>query len=229
MEQEAPSYGPDLPDIDWSFTEDSALMTAIGQSVARVSWRGTVAYEDLYQEAMVYLAQRPGIVAQGPLRVYMRLLDYLGDKWRNALKIEDATSFLSASDWEDTLSFETGGLQPDEFADMRYPKELVEVLLEAMFNGWAVRDEHRPDPDMPRAKPNPKTSNTIVAHRIDMERAWAANLLTPWQKTLIYCHYGLGYTKTALAELSGVNRHKVTREIQRGVDTVCAHLNGGNW
>ena len=106
----------------------------------------------------------------------------------------------------------------------RYEREEVEGLLQAMFNGWIIDNEHRPDADMPRATPDHSKSNSIWAWKIDIERAYAT--LAGEQKALLQEHFGNGVSIPALAVVTNWTTGEVRGVIEGAVSDLLDYLNG---
>jgi hypothetical protein len=62
-----------------------------------------------------------------------------------------------------------------------YDRELVERLIPAVWDSsyaYGMDEPRPPDPDMPRARPNPKWGCTLFAHLADIQMGWRHAPLT---------------------------------------------------
>ncbi|UJQ86462.1 hypothetical protein SEA_SUNSETPOINTE_44 [Streptomyces phage SunsetPointe] len=123
------------------------------------------------------------------------------------------------------------GPQPRAKSGGGYDRRLVETLLPTVWDGAAVyglKNDQAPDPDMPKAATNPKESNTLWAHLIDIRTAWnwAKNTLPLAELQVVFMRYGLDRKVEDIAEFQGVNKGTVSRRAERAVGKITAHLNG---
>lgn len=210
----------------WTFTNNPEVMAILRRASAESARAYSGDIDDLIQEASMFMATRPELINSTPGQIYLQVLRYLNQNFsKPGADIRAATSGRTVEEWELDLGDDFGGLAPDPFAGMAYPEALVATLLEAMWNGWVVRDEFRPDSDMPRARPNPKTSGTILAHKIDIERAWTNAPLTPGERTALRLTIGDGLTNVAAAAGMGLSDWSVGQYAKTGLAKMAAELN----
>ncbi|MEV4642800.1 hypothetical protein AB0J80_36210 [Actinoplanes sp. NPDC049548] len=110
-----------------------------------------------------------------------------------------------------------------------YTRELVEQLMPAVWDRDAARgmtNPTAPDPDMPRAKPNPKQSNTLYAHLADIHTAWHSAPLTLAERHALFFRYALDLPHTAIGVALGIRRQSATERIDSGIGRIVACLNG---
>lgn len=226
MSNHPPKTSDIATEADWTFTEDSEVVKAVATAARKIAQRRTtVAEDDLYQEGLLYLSVRPQLAVSHPARVYSWVVRYLAEQERVDSKHEAAVGGDTET-WEEEMGLYNNGMQDDKFAGMSYPEELVRVLLEAYWNGWTVVDEFRPDPDMPRAKPNPSRLGTDMAHRVDIGRALDSTPLSRTQRVALQLTIGEGMTQAAAAFGLGISQQATSKAIEQGLYLLCLQLNG---
>lgn len=110
-----------------------------------------------------------------------------------------------------------------------YTREMVEQLIPTIWNAEAVfgvPNPYAPDPDMPKAKANPKTANTLYAHLADIQVAWKRTPLVIEQRRAVFMHYGLDLNYAEIGREEGVTRSTAMRRTEVGVGRLVDHLNG---
>jgi hypothetical protein len=110
-----------------------------------------------------------------------------------------------------------------------YTRELVEQLLPAIWDRDTARgmiNPTAPDPDMPRAKANPKLGNTLYAHLADIHTAWRVAPLTLAERQALFFRYALDLPLTAIGVALGIRRQSATERIESGIGRLAAYLNG---
>lgn len=213
----------------WDFTANEDTMAALASAARVVAGRRSGSSEDdLYQEALLYLGVRPQLAVDHPAKIYRHTVRYLEQEERGNRADDLATSGGDPEEWEQEMGLYNNGMQDDPFGSMLYPEELVRVLLEAHWNGWTVVDEFRPDPDMPRSKPNPSRLGTDMAHRVDIGRALACTPLTTRQVQAIRLTIGDGLSQEAAGAGLGISQQAVDGHVRQALYLLCVQLNGVN-
>ena len=110
-----------------------------------------------------------------------------------------------------------------------YNRALVEHILPAVWDpeaAYGIKQENTPDADMPKAKANPKTANTLYAHIADIKQAWKRAELTTIERQSLLLRYGLDYGYEEIADVRGVRKQSAQEATERAVGKVTAWLNG---
>lgn len=90
---------------------------------------------------------------------------------------------------------------------------------------YGMKNETKPDPDMPKGHVDKKGSNFLV-HIADVRQAWKTADLTLDERRAVLLRYGLDMTFEEIADEFGVNKSTTQRRCERGVGKLAAHLNG---
>lgn len=203
-------------------------------------YREFVEYEDLLQDALIFVASMPDDVREcldpesgltlGVLkyRVEMDLID--GIKY-------DAKQRQRHQSFEQRYTDEEAGDYTPRLVsvDLRqeiggYTRELVESLIPAIWDEdycYGIRVENAPDADMPRGSTNKATGNTLGAHIADIKRAWEKTDLTAEEKQAILLCHGLDWTQRDAGYKLGVSQQAVSHRLYTGIGKMVAFLNGG--
>ena len=113
-----------------------------------------------------------------------------------------------------------------------YNRALVEKLLPCVWDGeaaYGLKNEQKPDDDMPKVASNPKTANTLYAHLADIKTAWKwveKGGIPIEEARALLLRFGLDLTQDEAAGYLDTHQRQVSRLIERGVGRVTAHLNG---
>lgn len=210
----------------WDFADNEEIVAAIqGATRKVVGWREGASEEDLLQDAMLYVAVRPELVANHPARIHHDVIRHLMAQDKKVVVIERA-EHLDINDLDADMGLFNHGMEGDPFEGSGYPQPLIRQLLEAMWNGWVVVDEYRPDGDMPRAKPNPSKSGNDMAHRVDIERAWRYAPLSNTTRMALQLTLGRGLTEEAAGVGLDMTRHGVSYHVKQGLYLIGLQLNG---
>lgn len=113
-----------------------------------------------------------------------------------------------------------------------YNRALVEQLLFSVWDPEAslgVRNPYAPDPDMPKARGNPKIQSPLPAHLADLRRGWERAPLTMPERRAMFCVHGADMTQTGAAKVLDLPRTTVIGQVERGVGKLVAWLNGDEW
>lgn len=112
---------------------------------------------------------------------------------------------------------------------MAYNRATVERVLPAIFDpdaAYGVKNEQRPDPDMPKGHVDKKKGSDFLVHLADLKTAWAKGPLSFEEKQALYMQYFLDCTQGIIASFQGVTQQAVSYRCERGVGKLAAHLNG---
>lgn len=110
-----------------------------------------------------------------------------------------------------------------------YDRPLVERLLPAVWDktfAYGMSDPTLPDPEMPRAKPDPKIGGAIFAHLADINIAWARAEVPQVERQALLMRYGLDWTMRDVGFNQGVDKGTASRRCERGVGRLVAFLSG---
>lgn len=110
-----------------------------------------------------------------------------------------------------------------------YKRPLVEHLLPAVWDqsyAFGMENPLSPDPDMPKAKPDPKVGGTIYAHLADIRRAWSRAEVPQVERQALLLHYALGWTDAEIGKHGGCGKSTICERRERGVGRLAAFLNG---
>lgn len=110
-----------------------------------------------------------------------------------------------------------------------YALDEIEELLPGVWDPTLVLnrvDPHAPDPDMPRATPNPAEGFTKVVELADIRRAWRLAPLALEQRRALFAVFGLHETTRGAEQLLGVDHTTVTRHKIAGLKVLYRFLNG---
>ena len=110
-----------------------------------------------------------------------------------------------------------------------YKRPLVEQLLPAVWDqsyAFGMENPFAPDPDMPKAKPDPKVGGTIYAHLADIRNAWAKADVPQVERQALLLHYGLGWNTREISLYMNEHKASSARRVERGVGRLAAFLNG---
>jgi DNA-directed RNA polymerase specialized sigma24 family protein len=115
---------------------------------------------------------------------------------------------------------------------MAYNRALVEHLLPAVWDqdaAYGIRNPHAPDHDMPKARPNPKTGNTIAAHLADIRSAWRKAPISPEEQRALFMRFCLDWEYGDIGRHDGVHKSTAQRRCESGVGRITAWLNGDEY
>jgi DNA-directed RNA polymerase specialized sigma24 family protein len=110
-----------------------------------------------------------------------------------------------------------------------YDRALVERLLPAVWDktfAYGMADPSSPDPEMPRAKPDPKVGGTIFAHLADINIAWDRAEVPPDERRALYLRYGLDWTVKEIGFNQDCDKGTASRRCERGVGRLVSYLTG---
>jgi hypothetical protein len=116
-----------------------------------------------------------------------------------------------------------------------YDRRLVESLVFTIWDGasvYGLKNDQAPEPDMPKGYKNPKESNTLWAHLIDIRIAWEWAMkggLTLDELRAVFLRYGCDWKLDQIGYNQGVNQSTAQRRAERGVGKLMAHLNGAEY
>lgn len=110
-----------------------------------------------------------------------------------------------------------------------YDRPLVERLLPAVWDksfAYGMADPSSPDPEMPRAKPDPKIGGTIFAHLADINKAWEQAFIPIEERRCLYLRFGLDWKVRDIAFNQGCGKSTAQERYERGVGRLLAYLTG---
>jgi DNA-directed RNA polymerase specialized sigma24 family protein len=113
-----------------------------------------------------------------------------------------------------------------------YNRAIVEKMLPAVWDAdaaYGMKNETRPDPDMPKGHVDKKKGSSFLVHIADVRQAWRYADLSLDEKRSVLLRYGLDLTFEEIAEEFGVNKSTTQRRSERGVGKLTAHLNGDKY
>ena len=112
-----------------------------------------------------------------------------------------------------------------------YDRRLVEQLLPTVWDptyAFGMANPTAPDPDMPKAKADPKLGGTLYAHLADIQSAWRRADVPLVEARALLLRYGLDWTDKEIAGLDGVTPRAVRYRLERGVGRLTSWLNGSD-
>ncbi|MEU7570361.1 hypothetical protein [Micromonospora sp. NPDC049240] len=226
--------------VDWSVLEYPGVKRIAGQAARRVStdYSSVAEYDDMLQEALLILATHPVRVQQcvngengatlGTLQ-HELTCDLIDKVKRSAERATRSSSLDVMLDAGQEVEERGEQAPPVGGKGGSYTRELVEQLLPAVWDkgyAYGMRNPTAPDPDMPRAKANPKESNTLYAHLADIQSAWRRTPLTWLEARSVFMRYGLDWEHRYIAAHEGVSRQAITARLDVAVGKLVDHLNG---
>ncbi|QAX95497.1 DNA binding protein [Streptomyces phage BartholomewSD] len=110
-----------------------------------------------------------------------------------------------------------------------YNRAIVEKMLPAVWDqdaAYGMKNETKPDPDMPKGHVDKKKGSDFLVHIADIRQAWKLAELTIDERRSVLLRYGFDLTYEEIAEEFGVNKSTTQRRSERGVGKLAAHLNG---
>ncbi|AXQ65243.1 sigma factor [Streptomyces phage Thestral] len=110
-----------------------------------------------------------------------------------------------------------------------YNRAIVEKMLPAVWDqdaAYGMKNETKPDPDMPKGHVDKKKGSDFLVHIADVRQAWKLAELTLDERRSVLLRYGFDLTFEEIAEEFGVNKSTTQRRSERGVGKLAAHLNG---
>ncbi|MEU9605486.1 hypothetical protein [Streptomyces sp. NPDC048057] len=110
-----------------------------------------------------------------------------------------------------------------------YNRAIVERMLAAIFDpdaAYGMKNDQRPDPDMPKGHVDKKKGSDFLVHLADVSTAWRVGPLSLEEKQALYMRYHLDCTQDMIAGFQGVTQRAVSYRCERGVGKLAAHLNG---
>ncbi|AXQ62370.1 sigma factor-like helix-turn-helix DNA-binding protein [Streptomyces sp. NPDC014802] len=110
-----------------------------------------------------------------------------------------------------------------------YNRAIVEKMLPAVWDqdaAYGMKNETKPDPDMPKGHVDKKKGSDFLVHIADVRQAWKRAELTLDERRSVLLRYGFDLTFEEIAEEFGVNKSTTQRRSERGVGKLAAHLNG---
>lgn len=225
---------------DWSVLDLPYVRDIARQAARRVhaKYEHVSEEEDLFQDALIFLATRPSLQASARDTENLGLLQHgleqdLGDMLLPQAKKQERT--LSYDKLMEGAQ-EDGYLQPYviiETASNDYTRESVETLLPAVWDetylyGLPQRDD-APDPDMPKGSTNKARGNNLSAYIADIKTGWEKAPLTTKERRALILAYGLGWTHRDIAFNQDTIHSVITRRIESAIGKIVARMNGGYW
>ncbi|MEU9126552.1 hypothetical protein AB0D08_00290 [Kitasatospora sp. NPDC048540] len=110
-----------------------------------------------------------------------------------------------------------------------YNRALVEHLLPAVWDqgaAYGLKNETRPDADMPKGFVDKKKGSPLMAHLSDIRQAWKTAPLTVLERQSLLLRYGLDWTFEEIGKARGVRKQSAQESTERGVGKMAAQLNG---
>ncbi|MGM9381145.1 sigma factor-like helix-turn-helix DNA-binding protein [Streptomyces antibioticus] len=110
-----------------------------------------------------------------------------------------------------------------------YNRAIVEKMLPAVWDqdaAYGMKNETKPDPDMPKGHVDKKKGSDFLVHIADVRQAWRLAELTIDERRSVLLRYGFDLTYEEIADEFGVNKSTTQRRSERGVGKLAAHLNG---
>lgn len=110
-----------------------------------------------------------------------------------------------------------------------YSRAVVEKILPAVWDqdaAYGMKNETRPDPDMPKGHVDKKKGSDFLVHLADVRLAVEKGPLSFDEKQALFMRYYLDDLQDYIAKHQGVTQQAVSYRIERGVGKLAAHLNG---
>jgi DNA-directed RNA polymerase specialized sigma subunit len=110
-----------------------------------------------------------------------------------------------------------------------YNRAIVEKMLPAVWDqdaAYGMKNEQKPDPDMPKGHVDKKKGSDFLVHLADVRLAVDKGPLTFEEKQALFMRYYLDDLQDHIAAHQGVTQRAVSYRIERGVGKLAAHLNG---
>lgn len=113
-----------------------------------------------------------------------------------------------------------------------YNRAVVEKMLPAVWDrdaAYGMKNETRPDPDMPKGHVDKKKGSDFLVHLADVRLAVEKGPLSFDEKQALFMRYYLDDVQEYIAKHQGVSQQAVSYRIERGVGKLAAHLNGDKY
>ncbi|WAB08750.1 DNA binding protein [Streptomyces phage Andris] len=113
-----------------------------------------------------------------------------------------------------------------------YNRTIVEKMLPAVWDqdaAYGMKNETRPDPDMPKGHVDKKKGSDFLVHLADVRLAVEKGPLSFDEKQALFMRYYLDDVQEFIAKHQGVSQQAVSYRIERGVGKLAAHLNGDKY
>ncbi|MGW8953530.1 hypothetical protein [Streptomyces sp. NPDC055709] len=113
-----------------------------------------------------------------------------------------------------------------------YNRAVVEKMLPAVWDqdaAYGMKNETRPDPDMPKGHVDKKKGSDFLVHLADVRLAVEKGPLSFDEKQALFMRYYLDDVQEYIAQHQGVSQQAVSYRIERGVGKLAAHLNGDKY
>lgn len=228
-------------DVDWSVLEYPGVQQAVKSAAMKVEQDrgGVVEYDDLYQEALIYVATHPEEIRAYEAggwqflhhRIYSRLLnltDSAASKAALTIPIK-RVQVEEEGEESDADSRKPPRTQVSKTPAGGYTRELIEQLLPAVWDSsyaFGMTNPYAPDPDMPRGSVDVSHGCILYAYLADIRWAWRKAYIPIEEKQALLLRYGMGWREREIAENQGITQQGASWRITRGVGRLRDYLNG---
>lgn len=110
--------------------------------------------------------------------------------------------------------------------DRRTVENLLPTIWDESYAFGLDRDEHAPDPDMPRGSRDVSHGNTLYAYLADMKTAWKHAPMTLRQRRAVFLRHAFGLTEVAIGAHENVSQQAISRRLEGAVGRMTNYLNG---
>jgi hypothetical protein len=225
------------PSLDWAVLELEGVGRAVERAARSVATSPTYGQffdmDDLHQEARILAVKHAGAVrayvCDGELgrlehALHMDLIDMVRPRVARAVRHQSYEARYLEGESDSKLRANTatcgGGA---------YTADLVASLMPAVFDdsfAYGMQAETAPDGDMPRAKSNPATGNTLAAHIADIRTGWKRAPLAHPQRVVLLLTHGLGWRQEEVAFNQGVSQQAISHRLITSHQLIADTLNG---
>lgn len=115
---------------------------------------------------------------------------------------------------------------------MAYNRAVVEKMLPVVWDqdaAYGMKNEQKPDPDMPKGHVDKKKGSDFLVHIADVRLAVEKGPLSFEEKQALFMRYFLDCTQEVIANFQAVTQQAVSYRCERGVGKLAAHLNGDKY
>ncbi|MCD2462487.1 hypothetical protein MBT42_02825 [Streptomyces sp. MBT42] len=113
-----------------------------------------------------------------------------------------------------------------------YDRSTVERTLAAIFDpdhAYGMKNEQRPDPDMPKGHVDKKKGSSFLVHLADVKRGWDRAELSLDERRAGLLRFGYDWTYEEIGQELGAHKSTIQRRAEKCVGKLTAHLNGDKY
>lgn len=224
---------------NWGVIDDPRVKQVArraARSLARDN-QGFLEEDDLYQEALIFIATKSDLTALAMQRNYALLYNGVRMDLLNGF----VTPLLRTGEMEQRKYKTVSTEDADEFVSPfvhlddgtgDYTEDAVRLLLPAVWDesyAYSLPDrDDAPDKDMPKSASNKARSNNHWAYIADIKTGWNKTPLTLDERRALLLYFGMGWTQRDIAFNQDTSQQTVSNRLDSGVKKITARLNGAS-